>query len=144
MDPDETMSRKTSTAVLAIAPMLLCSMLLASTAWAQDSAGEPGRGSGEPNPLNNVYFGEQHLHTQDSPDAFAMGTRNSQDDAYNFAEGKAIKKSTTRRPCARPGSVPSGSATSTECQFLALDGKSRRKTAEWTRFSLAMRQAYAL
>ena len=68
--------------------MLFCSMLLASTAWAQDSAGEPGRGSGEPNPLNNVYFGEQHLHTQDSPDAFAMGTRNSQDDAYNFAKGQ--------------------------------------------------------
>jgi hypothetical protein len=44
--------------------------------------------------LKNVYFGEQHLHTQDSPDAFAMGTRNSQDDAYNFCKGKAIKKST--------------------------------------------------
>jgi hypothetical protein len=56
--------------------------------------GEPGRDAKKPNPLNNVYFGEQHLHTQDSPDAFAMGTRNSQDDAYNFAKGKAIKKST--------------------------------------------------
>jgi hypothetical protein len=42
-----------------------------------------------------LYFGEQHLHTQDSPDAFAMGTRNTIDDAYNFAKGKAIKKSTT-------------------------------------------------
>ena len=40
------------------------------------SAGEPGTDSSRPNPLNNVYFGEQHLHTANSPDAFAMGTRN--------------------------------------------------------------------
>ncbi|TFH23560.1 MAG: DUF3604 domain-containing protein [Myxococcales bacterium] len=32
-----------------------------------------GRQSGKPNPLKNVYFGEQHLHTVNSPDAFAMG-----------------------------------------------------------------------
>ena len=39
-----------------------------------------------------VFFGEQHLHTQDSPDAFSMGNRNTQDDAYNFLKGKPIKK----------------------------------------------------
>ena len=55
---------------------VLCSALFATGAIAADSLGEPGRGSGEPNPLNNVYFGEQHLHTSDSPDAFALGTRN--------------------------------------------------------------------
>jgi hypothetical protein len=70
----------------------LCSALFASSSWAADSIGEPGRSSGKANPLKNVYFGEQHLHTQDSADAFAMGTRNSQDDAYNFCKGKAIKK----------------------------------------------------
>jgi hypothetical protein len=59
-----------------------------------DSQGEPGRDSGKHNPLKNVYFGEQHLHTDDSPDAFAMGTRNTQDDAFNFCKGKPIKKST--------------------------------------------------
>jgi len=37
--------------------------------------GEPGRSSGENNPLNNIYFGEQHLHTVNSPDAFAIGIR---------------------------------------------------------------------
>jgi hypothetical protein len=42
-----------------------------------------------------VFFGEQHLHTVNSPDAFAMGTRNTPDDAYNFAKGKAVKKNTT-------------------------------------------------
>ena len=69
-------------------------VVLASGAFAADSLGEPGRSSGKKNPLKNVYFGEQHLHTQDSADAFSMGTRNSQDDAYNFCKGEAIKKVT--------------------------------------------------
>lgn len=62
---------------------------------AQDSTGEPGRGSGKKNPLKNVYFGEQHLHTQASPDAFAVGTRGTWSDAYDYALGKEVKLSTT-------------------------------------------------
>lgn len=62
---------------------------------AATSIGEPGRGSSKPNPLKNVYFGEQHLHTSASPDAFALGERGTWDDAYNFAKGKPIKLSTT-------------------------------------------------
>ena len=89
------MKRKTILSIGSIAVFLLCSLLVVSGVWAKDPVGEPGRSSGKKNPLNNVYFGEQHLHTQDSPDAFAMGTRNSIDDAYNFAKGKAIKKSTS-------------------------------------------------
>ncbi len=73
----------------------LVPILLASTLVAQDPVGEPGRSSGQRNPLKNVYFGEQHLHTVNSPDAFAFGTRNTPDDAYNFAKGKPIKKNTT-------------------------------------------------
>ena len=79
----------------AIVLFALISMLFVTGAWAADSAGEPGRTAGKKNPLNNVYFGEQHLHTVNSPDAFAMGTRNTQEDAYNFAQGKAIKKNTS-------------------------------------------------
>ncbi len=86
---------KTILAVGSIGLFLLCSMLAVSGAWAQDSAGEPGRSSGKKNPLNNLYFGEQHLHTTNSPDAFAFGTRNGPDDAYKFCKGEAIKKSTT-------------------------------------------------
>jgi len=71
---------------------VLCSALLGANAIAADSAGEPGRSAGGKNPLNNVYFGEQHLHTANSPDAFAMGTRNTPDDAYRFCKGEAIKK----------------------------------------------------
>jgi len=58
----------------ALTVSILPSMLIAAGVWAADSAG--------------------HLHTADSPDAFAMGTRNSQDDAYRFCKGEAIKKST--------------------------------------------------
>lgn len=62
---------------------------------AQDSAGEPGRSSGRANPLKNVYFGEQHIHTAASPDAFAVGTRGTWDDVYNYAMGKETKLFTT-------------------------------------------------
>ncbi|MDP3937264.1 MAG: hypothetical protein Q8R92_03910 [Deltaproteobacteria bacterium] len=40
-----------------------------------ESAGEPGGPSGKPNPLNNVYFGEQHLHMVNSPDAIAISVK---------------------------------------------------------------------
>jgi len=89
------MKSKIIIAAGSIALFLLSSMLFVSGTFAKDSAGEPGPSSGKKNPLNNVYFGEQHLHTANSPDAFAMGVRNTPDDAYNFAKGKAVKKNTT-------------------------------------------------
>ncbi|MHC4758175.1 MAG: DUF3604 domain-containing protein [Planctomycetota bacterium] len=49
----------------------------------------------KPNPLRNVYFGEQHLHTSASPDAFAVGTRGTWEDAYLYAMGEEVKLSTT-------------------------------------------------
>jgi hypothetical protein len=60
-----------------------------------DSAGEPGRSSGKPNPLKNVYFGEQHLHTTNSPDAFVVGVRQSWDEAYQWAMGKEVTLGTS-------------------------------------------------
>ena len=42
-----------------------------------------------------VYFGEQHLHTAASPDAFAVGTRGTWADAYDWALGKEVTLSTT-------------------------------------------------
>ena len=75
---------------------VMCAAILgASPVVAKDTAGEPGRSSGKPNPLKNVYFGEQHIHTANSPDAFAVGTRGTWDDVYNYAMGKEIKLSTT-------------------------------------------------
>jgi hypothetical protein len=87
---NKTMRNKTGVLTLSV----LCSALFASGAFAADPAGEPGRSSGKKNPLNNVYFGEQHLHTANSPDAFSFGTRNLPDDSYRYCKGEAVKKST--------------------------------------------------
>jgi hypothetical protein len=75
--------------------------VLATNAWSADSAGEPGHSAGGKNPLKNVYFGEQHLHTRNSFDAFTAGVNATWDDAYNFAKGKEIKLSTTGEPMKR-------------------------------------------
>jgi hypothetical protein len=79
-----------------LALLLLCLMLLMPGAMAADSIGEPGRGTDGPNPLNNVYFGEQHLHTSASPDAFAFGTRNDANEAYRSTP--RARPSRTLRP----------------------------------------------
>ncbi|MCA0934272.1 DUF3604 domain-containing protein [Vibrio alginolyticus] len=42
------------------------------------------------NPLKEAYFGEQHVHTGVSMDAFIAGNRLTPDDAYRFAQGEEI------------------------------------------------------
>ncbi len=42
----------------------------------------------DPNPLRNAYFGELHLHTTMSLDAYMGQSRNTPDDAYRFAKGE--------------------------------------------------------
>jgi len=68
---------------------LVVALLVNQSGWA-DSAGEPGRDAGKANPLKNVYFGEQHLHTSNSPDAFAAGSRQSWDDTYRYGRGEEV------------------------------------------------------
>ena len=43
------------------------------------------------NPNKNAYFGDTHIHTVLSFDAYIMGTRRTPDDAYAFAKGAAIE-----------------------------------------------------
>jgi hypothetical protein len=74
--------------------ILTAFILATSISWAQ-SNGEPRRDSDGPNPLKNLYFGEEHIHTSASPDAFAIGARGTWEDAYNYAMGKEIILSTT-------------------------------------------------
>ena len=44
----------------------------------------------EPNALRNAYFGDLHIHTQYSFDAFMIGTTATPDDAYRYAKGAAL------------------------------------------------------
>jgi hypothetical protein len=71
---------------------VIASTVFVSGAWA-DSIGEPGRDGSKANPLKNVYFGEQHLHTTTSVDAYIQGnTKNTIEDAFNYNKGKPVKK----------------------------------------------------
>jgi hypothetical protein len=76
---------------------LALGIALAPGLHAQDaqSVGEPGRGSATPNPLKNVYFGEQHMHTRNSFDAFTAGVAQTWEQAYRFGRGEEVKLSTT-------------------------------------------------
>lgn len=43
-----------------------------------------------PNPTRNVYFGEMHVHTKNSFDAYIFNVRATLDDVYDFAKGKPL------------------------------------------------------
>jgi Protein of unknown function (DUF3604) len=46
----------------------------------------------QPNPERNAYFGEEHIHTSWSVDAWVMGNRiTGPDEAYKYAQGQTIK-----------------------------------------------------
>ena len=64
------------------------------------TGGEPGATSAgdgdvtserpQPNPLKNAYFGDLHVHTRYSMDAYIFDVRASPDDAYRFAKGAPL------------------------------------------------------
>ena len=58
--------------------------------------------SSMPNPLKNAYFGETHVHTAYSLDAYIGGARLTPDGAYRFAKGEEVdvggQKLRLRRP----------------------------------------------
>lgn len=43
------------------------------------------------NPLRNAYFGDLHIHTKNSYDAYLFSVRSTPDEAYEFAKGGKIK-----------------------------------------------------
>jgi len=55
-----------------------------------------------PNPLKNAYFGEQHVHTAYSLDAYIGGTRLTPDGAYRFAKGEEVEVSGQKFRLRRP------------------------------------------
>lgn len=60
-------------------------------AMAAEKEYSPGVGTDFP---KNVYFGDLHLHTRNSPDAYGQGNKElSPADAYRFARGEEVKSS---------------------------------------------------
>ena len=43
------------------------------------------------NPSKNVYFGDLHIHTKNSFDAYIFNVRSTPDDVYRFAKGETLK-----------------------------------------------------
>ena len=43
-----------------------------------------------PNPNKNAYFGDLHIHTSNSFDAYTFGSLSDPDMAYKFAQGESI------------------------------------------------------
>ena len=66
-----------------VARAILCSALLSQLSWAGDYS--PALSSYP----KNVYWGDTHLHTRNSPDAYTYGNQNlSPADAYRYARGE--------------------------------------------------------
>ena len=64
-----------------IALAIFAANTLSIPAWAADIP---------ENPLRNLYYGETHMHTAYSLDAFIGGTRQTPDDAYRAAKGETV------------------------------------------------------
>ncbi|MBE2244566.1 MAG: DUF3604 domain-containing protein [Burkholderiaceae bacterium] len=61
-------------------------------AASQAAAAPAAEASLQPNPERNAYFGETHIHTSWSVDAWVMGNRlTGPADAYKYAKGETIK-----------------------------------------------------
>ena len=65
----------------------------AATATGESCASLPAPPAIPSNPLKEAYFGEQHLHTQYSLDAFLGGEALTPDGAYKFAQGAEVEVS---------------------------------------------------
>ena len=90
-----------------VVPVLVLALMLASCG--EQGTGQTGATSGTSatatapqntqgaNPLNNLYWGDTHLHTNLSPDAYLQrNTTASPDDAFMFAKGAPVIEALSR------------------------------------------------
>tara|TARA_R110002094_G_scaffold413_1_gene1885 strand:+ start:2488 stop:4419 length:1932 start_codon:yes stop_codon:yes gene_type:complete len=78
-----------------VIPALALAACAPSTNIANDidvsATAEPAKVAPAANPMRNAYFGDVHVHTSNSFDAYIFGVRATPDDAYKFAKGEAIR-----------------------------------------------------
>src|ERR1700736_799476 len=74
---------------------LVAVLALAAAQPRRDPGPEPSEGEGRDRakaaPTRNAYFGDLHVHTGWSNDAYQMSVRTTPDDAYLFAKGEGIR-----------------------------------------------------
>jgi hypothetical protein len=93
-------TRRDSTVLkAALAPAALAMLLAAPAASVADTASAARPVA---NPLKNAYFGETHIHTAYSLDAYIGGARLTPDVAYRFARGEEVEVGTQRFKLHRP------------------------------------------
>jgi len=78
--------------LFSISALTSCNKPKAPEQAQQTGQAAPAEQRVEKNPDRNAYFGEEHIHTSWSVDAWLMGNRlTGPDDAYKYAQGQTIK-----------------------------------------------------
>jgi len=74
-----------------------CGDVKETTKAGADNAAEVSKAAAETirtadyNDNRNAYFGDLHIHTKNSFDAYIFNVRTTPDDVYRFAKGEAVK-----------------------------------------------------
>ena len=88
-----------------------------------------------PNPIKNAYFGDLHVHTENSFDAYTFGTISTPADAYRYAQGQAIPHPTGYEiQLSRPLDFY---AVTDHAMFLGLLKEAADTSSEFSRYDLA-------
>ena len=88
-----------------------------------------------PNPNKSAYFGDLHVHTANSFDAYTFGTISSPSDAYRYAQGEAIPHPTGYQiQLSRPLDFY---AVTDHAMFLGLLKEAADTSSEFSRYDLA-------